>query len=260
MFGRPKTQQFANETFVDVASVPSRVLPWSAALAPMEHHDLYQNPWEARFHHRSKPKVEISSDFSDFSHDYARMLEYGWVARRTLQSDHILDVGSGESEFPARLAKTVASVVAVDVLDREAVHHQHMSRFGVSYAWRLGDARTLEFPDDSFDCVISISVIEHIPAPGDRDAVSEMVRVCKPGGRVLITAPYSHGCLIEDTDHPSQLQRYYTLGDLLQRFTELPGTIRDLNFVYHGLPEDAHGPLFCHPESASVVLVCFEKW
>jgi ubiquinone/menaquinone biosynthesis C-methylase UbiE len=52
---------------------------------------------------------------------------------------------------------------------------------------QLGDLRNLEFPDDSFDAVICIAVIHHISDANDcKKAVSELLRVVKPQGRVFI--------------------------------------------------------------------------
>jgi SAM-dependent methyltransferase len=51
------------------------------------------------------------------------------------------------------------------------------------------DATALTFPDDSFDAIISISVIEHIPDHGDTAALKEMWRVLRPGGYLVLTIP-----------------------------------------------------------------------
>jgi ubiquinone/menaquinone biosynthesis C-methylase UbiE len=45
----------------------------------------------------------------------------------------------------------------------------------------LGDAKQLPFDTNSFDAVISNSIVHHIPAPGD--VLSEAIRVIGPGGR-----------------------------------------------------------------------------
>jgi SAM-dependent methyltransferase len=45
---------------------------------------------------------------------------------------------------------------------------------------RVMDACTLEFPDESFDCILSVSVFEHIHDVGA--ATREMARVLRPGG------------------------------------------------------------------------------
>lgn len=46
------------------------------------------------------------------------------------------------------------------------------------------DARALEFPDDQFDTVVAMYLVSVVPEP--EKVVSEMARVCKPGGEVLI--------------------------------------------------------------------------
>ena len=46
-------------------------------------------------------------------------------------------------------------------------------------------------PDNSFDLVICTEVFEHIPEP--IKAMQELVRICKPNGKILITAPFTSG-------------------------------------------------------------------
>jgi len=55
------------------------------------------------------------------------------------------------------------------------------------------DARSLSFPDETFDKIVSVSVFEHIaPAQkGDIPAVLEAVRVLKPGGTLVLTMAFS---------------------------------------------------------------------
>ncbi len=47
------------------------------------------------------------------------------------------------------------------------------------------DLTDIQYPDDSFDLITCVSIIEHIPEP--RSAVQEMLRVLKPDGMVLLT-------------------------------------------------------------------------
>jgi ubiquinone/menaquinone biosynthesis C-methylase UbiE len=51
------------------------------------------------------------------------------------------------------------------------------------------NAIQLTYPDEYFDVIISISVIEHIPDNGDKLAIKELWRVLKPNGKLLITVP-----------------------------------------------------------------------
>lgn len=50
---------------------------------------------------------------------------------------------------------------------------------------RYMDARNLEFPDNHFDAVAAMHIVSVVPEP--ERVVAEMARVCKPGGRVVIT-------------------------------------------------------------------------
>jgi SAM-dependent methyltransferase len=50
-----------------------------------------------------------------------------------------------------------------------------------------GSGAALPFEDDSFDLVLSVAVMHHIADAHDvRQTLSEMVRVARPGGRVLV--------------------------------------------------------------------------
>jgi SAM-dependent methyltransferase len=51
----------------------------------------------------------------------------------------------------------------------------------------LGDVRSLPFLDDSFDAIYSMGTIEHFDESAQ--AVAEMARVLKPGGRAIIGVP-----------------------------------------------------------------------
>jgi phosphatidylethanolamine/phosphatidyl-N-methylethanolamine N-methyltransferase len=54
---------------------------------------------------------------------------------------------------------------------------------------RQGDACNLDFPDDSFDDVTTFHVMTVVPDPVKM--MSEMVRVCKPGGRIVIVTHFA---------------------------------------------------------------------
>jgi len=54
---------------------------------------------------------------------------------------------------------------------------------------RGGDAQRLEFPDSSFDWVTSFHVMTVVPEP--RRMMDEMVRVCKPGGHIVVVSHFA---------------------------------------------------------------------
>ncbi len=73
---------------------------------------------------------------------------------------------------------------SADMLDkaREKVATKNLSH--VESLMQM-DARSLQFPDAHFDVVVAMHVVSVVPEP--ERVVAEMARVCKPGGRVVIT-------------------------------------------------------------------------
>ena len=55
------------------------------------------------------------------------------------------------------------------------------------------NAEQLPFPDNSFDAVVSIYLFHEMPEVARNRAAAEMVRVCKPGGTIVLTDSMQHG-------------------------------------------------------------------
>ena len=53
------------------------------------------------------------------------------------------------------------------------------------------DAGAMEFADDSFDAVMAAYVVTAVP--DYRKVMLEMIRVCKPGGRIILLNHFSNG-------------------------------------------------------------------
>lgn len=108
-----------------------------------------------------------------------------------------LDVGVGGSGYTVIEAARMGaegwgvdlSLVGVETarrLAKETLGGSALKRCGFKQA----TAEKLPFPDNYFDAISSIHVIEHIV--DDRGAMSEMLRVTKPGGLCLIDTPHSY--------------------------------------------------------------------
>ena len=95
-----------------------------------------------------------------------------------------LDVGCGTGALAARLAGAGYETTGVDpsagmleVLRSRAPQVQAQVATGTD----------LPFPDGTFDVVLCVAVLHHIAEPGAvRATLAEMVRVARPGGRVLV--------------------------------------------------------------------------
>lgn len=105
--------------------------------------------------------------------------------------DHVLDAGCGCGTAAVELAALVGPtgrVVAVDA-DPAMVAVAAVRTAGLPVDVRLGDLRALDLPDDSVDAARVERVLVHLTPPQDAQAVRELVRVTRPGGRVVVVEP-----------------------------------------------------------------------
>ena len=97
----------------------------------------------------------------------------------------MLDVGRGDGVLSVTLARQGANVTGVDV-DRSMLEaaRDHARGAHADATYIEGNARSLPFADGTFDVVVAITVLCFVPDAGS--AVSEMARVLRPGGRLVI--------------------------------------------------------------------------
>jgi demethylmenaquinone methyltransferase/2-methoxy-6-polyprenyl-1,4-benzoquinol methylase len=100
--------------------------------------------------------------------------------------DLVLEVGCGTGFTTQGIAEKVGKdgIVALD-LTPEPMKRAKKKLPGVNFI--RGDAENLPFKDDVFDASISAGSIEYWPNP--QRGISEMARVTKPGGKVVVLAP-----------------------------------------------------------------------
>jgi SAM-dependent methyltransferase len=101
----------------------------------------------------------------------------------------ILDIGCGAGSLDRLLAQRVGGVNPITAIDvnpfwlREAEALAAEDGVGSMIRFLPGNAEAVPFPDNSFDAVFSVTVLEECDA--DR-AIAEMTRVVRPGGRIGI--------------------------------------------------------------------------
>lgn len=94
--------------------------------------------------------------------------------------------------------------------------------------YRHEDIQNLSFPDKSFDLIISLEVLEHVPFP---DLAFRQLRRClRDGGHTLITAPF------KDTDTHDEIRARLTEGGEIEHL---------MAPEYHGNPVDPQGGALC---------------
>lgn len=148
-----------------------------------------------------------------YVHFYSKVRKF---VKSFSQDDLVLNIGSGASDV-------FSGTVNVDL-------------FPYEYVNIVCDANFLPIKDQSCDGVLSIALLEHVPNPGK--IVSEMRRVLKVGGRVLVFVPFLQGFHASPHDY----QRWTESGcyQLFSEFSEVKVSV-------------AEGP-------SSAMLWIFQEW
>lgn len=148
---------------------------------------------------------------------FADTLDHAHIAREA----EVLDIGSSTGTN-LRLLKSLG-FSRVTGLDQSEEAIRYCAEKGLGEV-RRGDACALPFPDKSFDLVLATDIIEHVE--DDEQALREIARVLKPGGRVLLSVP-AFPSLWGLQDRVAQHKRRY-LSPVLRALVEQSGLeVRD---------------------------------
>jgi SAM-dependent methyltransferase len=160
----------------------------------------------------------------------------------------ILEDGCGVGSYLARLAGQASFAVGLEI---ELERAQEAHKKGPSTLGGVGEH--LPFPANTFDLVLSHEVIEHVQ--NDQLAINEIVRVLKPGGRLVLFVPNrwypfeTHGMYWKGSYHfgniplinylPRKLRdtlaphvNVYRFQDLEQLFAGLPVKYVDRTIIF----------------------------
>lgn len=103
-------------------------------------------------------------------------------------TDTVLDAACGTGMTTRRLLASGCRVTALD-LSIESLNWLRNHTVGQTLRVVQGDLTRLPFDDESFDRVLCANALQHIEESGQRASViRELVRVLKPGGRMVVTA------------------------------------------------------------------------
>jgi len=130
---------------------------------------------------------------------HSRCIEYPFAAWQLGEAERLLDVGTAQAD-PVWVRWLTGLPIEVHATD----YDHPPSLFG-ELSFHRADVRRLPLPDDAFDKILAVSLVEHVglrdpqvrspakPVPGvegDAEAVRELARVLKPGGELIMTVPF----------------------------------------------------------------------
>lgn len=99
-------------------------------------------------------------------------------------SSTILDVGCGSGVMAAKLRERGHTVWGIDFAEPMIRHARQLCD---SDLFVVGDAQDLPFPDNTFDAAVSLGVMQFVDS--DEQALREIWRVLRPGGKAVIAIP-----------------------------------------------------------------------
>ena len=130
------------------------------------------------------------------------------------QGDTVLDVVCGTGIVACEYAKLVNHVTGMDLtpamIEQAKILQKEKELDNID--WRTGDVSILPFNDNSFSIVVTRYSFHHMHNP--KVVLKEMKRVCKPGGKILVTDvtpdfdkknAYNHVEKLRDPSHTEAL-------------------------------------------------------
>jgi ubiquinone/menaquinone biosynthesis C-methylase UbiE len=147
-----------------------------------------------------------------------------------------LDLGCGTGDDAHRIAEVVGPsgrVLGVDVSEAMIEEsRRRWSQAGSLLEFRVGDAHALALGDAGLDAARADRVFQHLAAPVE--ALRELVRVTRPGGRVVVSDP-DWGTYVVDAPRTSAVERYHRFAQAQARNPwmgrQLYGLFRQLGLV-----------------------------
>jgi SAM-dependent methyltransferase len=140
------------------------------------------------------------------AHSDADIVRFIRQAARLQPTSNVLDVACGPGLVALALAESAQHVTGLDITPAmlDKARELQRARGLANLSWVLGRADALPYANDSFDVVVTRFSFHHFTDPAK--GLAEMMRVCRPGGRVVVCDVY--------TSSPEQSREYDRLEKL----------------------------------------------
>jgi SAM-dependent methyltransferase len=156
-------------------------------------------------------------------------------ARRLLKTD-VFEEGFGDDLLLDRLASTYPMVVGMDI--SHVVLAAARER-GPRVRYVVSDVCALPFKTRSFDLIVSISTLDHVPPALLPEALGELCRVLEPAGCLILTLDSRHNPWhvlsnrIRRSAGMIYAERCYTVGEVRAALARQPVVVTEATAIYH---------------------------
>jgi ubiquinone/menaquinone biosynthesis C-methylase UbiE len=137
----------------------------------------------------------VDETMTEHLHRYA-------VARQYVKGKAVLDIACGEGYGSRLLSQNALAVTGVDI-DAATIDHAAKKYTARNLSFVKGDIVNIPFEAASFDVVVSFETLEHTDQ--HQKALSEIKRVLRPGGILLISTPEKK----KYTDAPGNMNPFH---------------------------------------------------
>ena len=176
--------------------------------------------------------LERERFFRKFGYDLSKGIAFTLTQALPLDGS-VLEIGTGKGRFLVELAEHAAAVTTVDI----AVEEQAFARLNACFSgvedkieFVLRDATRLPWPKHAFDAAVTFNAMHHIL--DFKPVLKEMLRVVKPGGKIVLGDFSPRGFQIMDRIHRAEGKTHqhevHHFRDL-QRFLRKRGLVTQLS-------------------------------
>ncbi|MEL6655774.1 MAG: methyltransferase domain-containing protein [Bacteroidota bacterium] len=102
-------------------------------------------------------------------------------------AEKMLNLGAGEGDYDSMIASFGQHLVSCDLNEADVAYAREFNKGNDKITYQVENGLDLSFPDNHFDVIVCIEVIEHVGDP--EQLLNEIQRVLKPGGHLLMTFP-----------------------------------------------------------------------
>ncbi len=137
-------------------------------------------------------KTWAAGDFNQIARQNVVMAEALCEAVDPHAGEHVLDVACGSGTAALVAARRYCDVTGIDyVPELIECARKRAEVEGLEAEFEVGDAQALPFSGAAFDVLLSVYGVQF--APDQEKAAAEMLRVCRPGGRIALATPHPDG-------------------------------------------------------------------